>query len=122
MITGRIYVMTDFFMYYYGSTLYELHERKSSHKSNNKIMPVQMYFNSVGWDKAHMILIEQGQFESINALRRREGEIIKFHHGKEYCLNRQIPNPTPEKSFNDAFSKACTRVRKLTHRRKARQS
>jgi len=92
MITGRIYCMTDFFMYYYGSTETELYYRKMDHinASKRKNPPCYMYFRNIGWDKVNMILIEEDMYENINALHKREGEIIAPHHGKNYCLNIQV--------------------------------
>ncbi len=88
--------MTDFFMYQYGSTEQQLNRRLYSYKSNN--LPCVNYFNDIGWDKVYIILLEEGQFENTQALRKREGEIIAYHINKEYCLNKRVAGRTPSES------------------------
>jgi hypothetical protein len=130
MITGRIYVMTDFFMYQYGSTKQQLQERYWGYKGDSKrhTSPCHKYFNSVGWDKVNIILIEEGEYEDTKALRKREGEIIALHHGMKYCLNVLMNNRT-EKEYQTLYRKTHVENRKaymkkynLTRRRKGPQS
>ena len=111
MITGRIYALTDFFMYYYGSSETELYYRKMDHINASKRKNTQcyMYFRNIGWDNVYMILIEEGQFEDTKALRKREGEIITLHINKDYCLNCRIAG----RSCKDT-QKAYREKRKLT--------
>ena len=110
MITGRIYCMTDLFMYQYGSTIQTLNRRLTLHKNTSNINPApcHKYFNNVGWDNVFMVLIEEGVYENMNALHKREGEIIALHRGKEYCLNIQVPG----KLATESKKNACVTYRK----------
>lgn len=113
--------MTDFFMYQYGSTKQQLQERYWGYKGDSKrhTSPCHKYFNSVGWDKVNIILIEEGEYEDTKALRKREGEIIALHHGMEYCLNVLINNRTQKEYIkaNAEKLKANAKVYREAHKK-----
>ena len=90
---GRVYDLTDGVKHYYGATIEILKYRLSRHKNKSKIIPerkVYKYFNTIGWDKVQIILLEEGEFENLDELHKRESEYISRHINDESCLNSCI--------------------------------
>jgi hypothetical protein len=66
--------------FYVGSTCMTLSKRFYGHKRKAKIVPnrkVYQHFNTIGWDKVKIILIEQYPCNDKLQLTRREREIIE---------------------------------------------
>jgi hypothetical protein len=90
---GRIYDLTDGVMHYYGATRGILTYRLSKHKYDSKTeieRKSYKYFNTIGWDKVQIVLIEESEFENLDALHKRESEYISRHINDENCLNCNI--------------------------------
>lgn len=87
---GKIYrILCDDGHYYIGSTFNELKCRFRQHKEAAKISTsrVYTYINSIGWDKAHMNLIEDWPCGSKACLLEREAFYINELKDDELCLN-----------------------------------
>jgi predicted GIY-YIG superfamily endonuclease len=98
---GRVYRLKCGDKYYIGSTVAILNERISRHKCVAKKNPQKChaYFNEQGWDNVIIELLEEGEFEDIKALRRREGEYILPHINDENCLNCRIAGRIKAESY-----------------------
>jgi len=121
MITGRIYDLTDGVMHYYGSTINDLSVRKTKHKYEARRTPskAHKYFNNVGWDNIHIILIEEKEFEDDRALRLYEGEIIKSHINDTNCLNCHVMGRTYKEYVDDTKDKRNAYARMLRAKKRA---
>jgi hypothetical protein len=93
---GRVYKLKCGDKFYIGSTVCTLNERFRGHKKDAKRRPYKCYkyFNEQGWDNVIIELLEEGEFEDIKALRRREGEYILPYIDDENCLNCEVAGRT----------------------------
>jgi len=93
---GRVYAIrshqtTDF---YIGSTISKLNVRMSGHNKDYKIKKNYITsFEILKYEDAYIELIEEGEFETIELLRLREGHFIREMN----CVNKNIAGRTHEK-------------------------
>jgi len=87
---SRIYRLEGEGKYYIGSTTKRLCERKAVHKAHAKRYPdrkIYNYFNTIGWDKVNIILIETFPCNNKEELNAKEDEHIKKYITDSNCLN-----------------------------------
>ena len=87
--------------FYIGSTCNPLSKRLYWHKYNAKKQPdrkVYKYFNSIGWDKVKIVLIEEQFLDNKQQLLREEDRVIQMYIDDEKCLNSIRALITPEEA------------------------
>ena len=85
--------------FYIGSTCNELRYRLNGHKTLAKTKPhirVYTHINTLGWDKAQIVLVEEYCCENKEQLTRKEDEHIRIHKNDPLCLNTNRAYTTDE--------------------------
>jgi hypothetical protein len=101
MVFGRVYCIrshqTDDI--YIGSTTQTLSQRMTDHKRyyNNGHTNYITSLEIIQYEDAYIELLFEGEFESKNALHKKEGEYIR----EMRCVNRQIPGRTMQEWYED---------------------
>lgn len=103
---GKIYkiVLDECDEIYVGSTTKTLSQRMSSHRAEAKKTPIpaHSFINEYGWDKAHIILIEDYPCERKEQLNARERYWIE----QIGTLNKTIPTRT-KKEWSEQNIEKC---------------
>lgn len=98
---GKIYkiVLDESDQVYVGSTTRTLAQRMANHRSRAKagmaLPPVHRFINDHGWDKAHIVLVEDWPCERKEQLDARERHWIE----QIGSLNKYIPGRTREEYY-----------------------
>jgi hypothetical protein len=95
--------------FYIGSTIKELRERLSAHKTTAKESPNQRVYAHIAgeWDKVRILLIEEFSCENKDQLRRKEDEYIQKELDNPLCMNvlHAVLNVEKRKAHNNAHSR-----------------
>jgi hypothetical protein len=104
MVYGRVYAIrshqtTDI---YIGSTKQILSKRMSDHRKEQKLYlktnkKYMTSFDIIKYKDAYIEILFEGEFESINALRAKEGEYIR----EMECINKRIEGRTQQEYYED---------------------
>ena len=113
----KIYKLVDKInqFYYIGSTTDLLCKRLYQHKisSNRKQeQKVYKYFNSIGWDNAKIILIEELCLKNRNEQMREENRHIEMYIKDEKCLNsiRSFQSEEAQKEYKEKLEQRKSEI------------
>ena len=99
MVFGRIYSIRSYQTsdIYIGSTTQILCKRMTNHRTMYQTKKDVSSIEILKYDDAYIELIEEGEFESKQALRKREGHFIREMN----CVNKRVAGRTHEEYYNE---------------------
>ena len=104
---GKIYKITDaeYSVCYYGSTVEQLSSRMAKHRCNylaykqqrHHFVTVYTIFDKCGIDRCKIELVENYPCNSVEELKKKEGEYIKNND----CVNKVVPGRGKKEYYSD---------------------